>query len=162
MRHRPRLPILLLLLVLACEPALRETQNRTGSTADARPSLLTVPPTPCTGCAVEPFTVTRPDGRPVSTVKEFTGDPQADYLLVIQDDGKEGTGAIVTLNGETVVGLNDLLGVGIQEIAKSVTLKAQNRLAVTVQGKVGAAVTVWVLSGADNVGPQGGTVVGPI
>jgi len=138
-------------------------------------AMLSTPPNPCLSCALVPTTFVRNDrdcfedpdeeqGRERGHrewVKVFPGDPAADYLLVIQDDGHPRTSAIVLLNGRVILLPKALRASGVNEIRMSVTLKKSNRLRVVPLGKRGAKVTVWVLGGAKEIGPAGGRVSEP-
>lgn len=96
----------------------------------------------CVGCPLPPTPFTRIDGQTTPYVWEFAGDPRVSYVLVVQDDGHERTGAEVRLNGETHVRKTALQGTVVGVIQKPVQLKAMNRLTVLPLGAVGATVTV--------------------
>jgi len=117
-------------------------------------------PVPCSGCLLAPTVFTR-RARQDAVVREFPGDPQADYVLIVQDDGKDQTGAEIKLNDKTVVARSALQRRGISELKVGVRLGGFNRLTVLPLGNVGASITVWILSGAKELGPAGGIVTAP-
>ncbi|MEO8138479.1 MAG: alpha/beta fold hydrolase [Gemmatimonadota bacterium] len=94
-------------------------------------------------------------------MKEFTGDPQASYLLIVQDDGEKTTGAEIKLNGEIIVPKTTLTGAAVAEFRQSVMLKSANRLTVLPLGRAGAKVTVWILAGTREIDQAGGIVRAP-
>ncbi len=149
-------------LLLSCEPVLKEsTQPSPPISAAGGVTQVTTPPSPCTGCAVVPTTFTRSDPQVKPYVREFSGDPAASYLLIVQDDGQDGTAVEIKLNGEVVVPVTALRGLAVAEVKTAVTLSATNRLTVLPVGKVGAKVVVWVLTGAGEIGIGGGSIVAP-
>ncbi|MBK6781752.1 MAG: hypothetical protein IPG75_19765 [Gemmatimonadetes bacterium] len=100
----------------------------------------------------------RADGQKTPEVREFAGDSAADYLLIVQDDGREETGVDIKLNGETVIASGRLKGFKVAEIKQSVVLGASNRMTVLPLGKTGAKVVVWILSGSKVVTSAGAVI----
>jgi len=159
--RRKALLALPLALLLSCEPTLRESPQVGLPEGGIAGSQLTTPPSPCSGCVLAPTTFTRKDGQKAPEIREFPGDPAADYLLIVQDDGQVGTGAEIKLNGETIVAAGALKGTEVAELKRAVTLSATNRLTVLPVGKAGAKVVVWVLGGTAVMDDKGGTVTAP-
>lgn len=132
-----------LLLIAACEPAMKETGPEI--LLPSTPASLTSVPLPCPVCPLQLSSFTKSwTTRAVGEVREFPADPLASYRLFVQDDGQASTAIIITLNGETVVGEADLRVEGVREISKPVPLKAGNRLVVRVYGAAQATVKVWI------------------
>ena len=154
----------LALLAAACSDSALPTKpsptqpNGAPAAAPAASTALAVP-NPCTACAFGPKTY-------IVAVKEylerFSGDPAADYLLVVQGDGDVITRARVTINGRPYfLASPERSGLPAPPLQVSVPLKASNEMRVLVTGKPGAQVTVWVLGGAAQISAAGGTVTAP-
>ncbi len=125
------------------------------------PALIPVPSTPCGGCAFGPEVFTRRENQKTGDLREFPGDPLADYLLVVQDDNGVTTSAQIMLNGVTLSAGSQLAGLDVSQASVSIHLQAKNKLTVLPLPKTGAKVTVWVLSGAKVLSSSGGTIVAP-
>jgi hypothetical protein len=88
------------------------------------------------GLAADSFAVASPGPGFVLTV--VNGD---------RDGGNRVRGATVRLNGRTVVTPNDL-GAGVRAVVRSVSLSAENRIAVTLVGAAGSHVLVTARPGS--------------
>lgn len=160
---RRLLVLLPLAVLLACESTLKENSQLGSSVGQVTTAAtITPPPNPCLSCALVPTTFVRRNGQTAGDLREFAGDPQADYLLVVQDDGEKTTGVEIKLNDEIVVAKTALVGVSVAEIKQSVKLKAANRLTVLPLGRTGAKVTMWILGGAGVISSNGGTLRAPM
>lgn len=102
-------------------------------------------------------TYERTGDHPQTVTDTFiVADPDHDYTLLIENGGPDGArraaGAVVTINGETVVGPADFRA-QISQIERPVTLEVVNEIAVEVRGRPGSSITVTILA-EDNTPPD--------
>src|SRR5207248_2435322 len=88
---------------------------------------------------------------PITEITDFVADPEADYLIDIDNTGSQGANGTVILNGEVLLA-------GRQHVRHAVALRAQNTLTVRLTGKPGSGLNLRVLGGTKSVGASGGTV----
>lgn len=116
------------------------------------------PDTPCTNCVFGPTTLVRASGQPDSTSFAIAGDPIADYVIDINDNGSKGADASVTLDNVVVLAPLADGQSGPRHVAINVKLKTQSSLVARLTGKVGSTLTVAIRAGAKRMGVEGGTV----
>jgi pimeloyl-ACP methyl ester carboxylesterase len=161
MRSRNSLLVLVLAALAGCD---RDVANPSRPVIEPETVAQLSPPTAsCTGCFLLPTTFTRRARQTVGDdVRLPAGDPSASYLLVAQDDGGRETDVKITINGITVVGPGRLVGGGVLEVRVPAPLSGSpNKMTVLPLGATGAKVTIWILDGAAEIGPAGGTVTAP-
>ena len=95
-RRRTAFLGLVSLVIAACEDAAGPKSTVSlGQEPEAGLGTLAVP---CTaGCVLPPTVFARRDGQTAPDLREFAGDPGARYVLIVQDDGREGTAAEIKL-----------------------------------------------------------------
>ena len=132
--------------------------QRDGRAPQFRSGTLLPPASPsCIGCVVE-HTFVRGTGTPRTETITFAGDPTADYIIDIDDNGTQGANATVTLNGIQVVPLDPVVGRARFHLRQAIQVKANNALVVRLTGKPGSTLVISVRSGADVSGQTGGVV----
>lgn len=143
--------------------ACSDVTNTPGS---APPSLIrevlrTTGTDECQNCLVGPVTLTRTTADPQIVTYTFAGDPAADYILDVTDNGSRGLTGSVKLNGVELVTSAMLGGNGGFTMHQPVTLAEQNTLEIRLAGKPGATMSVKLTSGVKLIGPEGGTIRSP-
>ncbi len=115
----------------------------------------------CTNCVVGPLTLVRGDGTPRIDRFTFAGDPQADYVLMLDDGESLGSVAVVRLNGHEILRANTLAGAPRTASLYRLSANPSNTVEVILAGRPGSHVAVRVLSGAKVVGAEGDRVASP-
>ena len=115
----------------------------------------------CPACVLGPRVYTRSNAEPVTETATFPGDPQASYLIDIDDGGSQGADGSVILNGEVLLALRTATDVGPRHVRRTITLQAQNEIKVRLTGKPGSQLTVYILGGSAEVDASGGKVIAP-
>jgi hypothetical protein len=128
---------------------------------DGEKRTTTIAPDVCANCVVGPVTLTRTTADPQTYRYSFDGDPTADYVIEVSDNGSRGLTGSVRLNGVELVTPAMLGGNGGFQLHQPVTLAQQNTLEVRLAGKAGATMSIEVRSGVKLIGPGGGRVRSP-
>lgn len=115
----------------------------------------------CPACAFGPRHYLRRAGIPQTEISSFSADPQADYIIDVDDHGSLGADGSVILNGEVVLGLRTAQETGPRHVRRAITLAASNQLEVRLTGKLGSTMRVAIIGGAKLVALAGGTVTMP-
>jgi N-acetylneuraminic acid mutarotase/pimeloyl-ACP methyl ester carboxylesterase len=163
MRNRSRLALVLSLGIAACatEPHSSSIPNSGKSPLN---TVLASPSSAISGCAYcifGPRRYIRSISTPATDRSTISGDPQADYLIDIDDGGSEGADGSVVLNGKVLLAPRTRADVGPRHIRQAVTLLAQNFLDVRLTGAPGSVLTVYILGGVEVLSAGGGTVTAP-
>lgn len=115
----------------------------------------------CPACVFGPQVFNRLTSQPRTERAEFGADPEADYVIDIDDRGSQGADGGVILNNQVLLAPRTAADVGPRHVRQTVLLRVQNTLVVTLTGKPGSSLLVQVLGGTKSVGAAGGSVKVP-
>jgi hypothetical protein len=117
--------------------------------------------TTCVACVFGPTTWTRKAGGPVLNSATFEADPNADYVIDIDQSDSQGAVPSVALNGVVLLAARATGEDSPRHIRKSVQLLQNNVVEVWLAGKPGSTLTVSIIGGAKVIGSTGGSLVIP-
>lgn len=148
-------------LVLACFQLTCVSGDRVVSPEHAAPipQYRTTIGEPCGGCVLGPIRLERGIGNPDLHVFEFSGDPAATYLMVLE--GSQGANGSVLINGDRILAERARDDQSPRHHRGPLVVRSANRLVVRLTGKPGSVLVLYVLAGAADIGPAGGLVVAP-
>ena len=115
-------------------------------------------PASCPSCVFGPQQYTRSTSTPRTETSVFAADPEADYLIDIDDLASQGADGSVTLNGAVVLAPRAAGEEGPRHLRRPIALHPQNTLAVRLTGKPRSRLVVQILGGAKSIGAAGGTI----
>lgn len=116
---------------------------------------------PCSNCVFGPRLFVRDNGRPRAESAEVAGDPDADYVVDIDDRGAQGADGSVTLDGVVLLPPRSGNYEVPRHVALNTKLLASSKLTVRLTGKPGSSLSIAIRSGAKVLGPGGGAVTNP-
>lgn len=147
-------PIGVLALIACTDDALAPKPLRLAASSAA----LSTTTGDCPACVFGPRTYVRRKAAPVTEVVTFSGDPAADYVIDIEDQGSKGADGSVVLNGAVLLAPRSDSEDGPRHVQLSVSLMEGNLLEVRLTGKPGSKLVVQVLGGAKLLNDSGGVV----
>ncbi len=100
-------------------------------------ATVSLPELRCQNCVTGPFEITRSAGPPASDTVDFPSFAGPGYELVIREWNLSGAGAVVTLNGATLLDVRGAGARGAPPAAIPVALLDSNSLDVTLRGAGG-------------------------
>jgi len=123
--------------------------------------MLTSSATPaCPGCAVN-LQLVRAKGEPIYQTVKFAGDPNADYVIDVDDHGSRDELGFVWLNDKLIVRPRDILHPERFHLRQSVQLRDRNTLVAGIIGRPGSTLSIQIIGGVKTVDAKGGTVTAP-
>jgi hypothetical protein len=153
---------LLVMALLGCDGHITRVEDEEVGSAPQLSSAAGISQAAhCPACVLGPKVYTRDQGTPKTERTTFPGDPAADYVIDLDDNGSQGADGAVWLNGELLLAPRTSADLGPRHIRRAVQLAAANTLEVRLVGKPASTLTVSLLGGVEKIGPGGGTVTAP-
>ncbi len=112
----------------------------------------------CGGCTFGPRVYVRVGGKPTTEIHGFAADPEADYMIDIDDDGSQGADGSVVLNGEVLLSPRAGTDDASRHVRRPVVLAVDNTLEVRLTGKPGSHLRISILGGVAVIGLEGGVI----